>query len=111
CGVVLYVEPVAYSIGETLPLRLILEYALAGPSVEFLHPKALDVFLSRELQLLLHLDLHWQSVGVPPSDPGNRFSAHGVEPAYQIFDRPGKHVMDAGATVGSGWPLIKHKRT
>ena len=106
----LVIEPVADAIGETLPLRLILEHALAGSGVEFLHPKALDVFLARELQLLLHLDLYRQSMGVPPGDTGDGFSAHGVEPAHQILDRAGKHVMDAGPAVGGGRPLIKHKR-
>src|SRR6185503_2248100 len=98
------------AVGEILPLRLILEHALAGPGVEFLHPKALDVFLARELQLLLHLDFHRESVSVPAGNTGDGFSAHGVEPAHQILDGPGKHVMDAGPAVGGGWPLIEHKR-
>src|SRR4029078_4140466 len=105
----LVIEPVPNAIGEILPLRLILEHALARPGVEFFPPKALVVFLARELQLLLHLDLHRESVGVPAGNTGDGFSAHGVEPAHQILDGPGKHVMDAGPAVAGGCPLKKHK--
>src|SRR4051812_33519983 len=106
----LVVQPVADSIGQRFPFFLVLEDALPGPSIELLHPEALDIFFSAELQLLFDFDLYRETVGIPTGDPGYRLALHGVEAAHQILDRPREYVVDAGTPIRGWRPLVEDER-
>src|SRR3954469_11361080 len=106
----LVVQPERDPVGQALPFRLILENALPGAGIELLHTEAFNILLAAELELLLHLDLDREAVGVPPRDAGDRLTPHGVKAADEVLDRSRENVVDAGAAVGRGRALVEHER-
>ena len=63
--------------------------------------------LGRDAQLLLHLDLDRQPVGVPPGLAGHGVAAHGPVAAEQVLVDPGPHMVEAGAPVGRRRSLVE----
>ncbi len=103
------VHPEADPLGEGLPLVHVVAHRLATQPGELGDPHLLlDLPLGRDAQLLLHLDLHGQAVGVPPGPAGHRVAAHGPVAAEQVLVDPGPHVVEAGTPVGRRGALVEH---
>ncbi len=102
------VKPVADPFGERLPFGLVPEYALLGAAVELGDPEPLDVGLATDVERLLHLDLHRETVRIPSGDPCDRSPQHRVVAADHVLDRPREHVVHAGPAVGCRRPLVEH---
>src|SRR5262249_28170292 len=101
------VEPVAHPLGEALPLLLVLEDAGAAALVEGPDAELLDLALERDAELLLHLDLDRQPVGVPAGLARDVEALHGPEAADDVLQHAGEDVVDAGAAVRGRRPLVE----
>ena len=103
----LHVDPVPHPLRELGPLIDVLEHALAAEAVELLDSELLHVRLTRQLEPLLDLDLHRQSVGVPTALPLDQVSLHRLVAGKQVFHRPGQDMMDTGEAVGRRRSLVE----
>ena len=103
------VEPVPDPLGEGLPFVDVVAHRLPAQPGELGDAHLfLDLALGGDAQLLLHLDLDRQAVGVPAGLPGDGVPPHGPVAAEQVLVGPGPDVMEPGAPVGSRRALVKH---
>ena len=102
------VDPVADPLGQQLPFADVVAHRLAAQAGELGDAHLfLDLALVGDAQLLFHLDLDRQAVGVPPRLPGHGVAPHGPVPAEQVLVDPGPHVVQTGTAVGRGRPLVE----
>ena len=99
---VVHVHPVAHPVGHVRPLGGIFPYGLLAALDEGLHAVLLDLLLAVQAQLLLHLQLHGQAVGVPTGLAKHVVALHGPVAGDDVLDAPGQHVADVGLAVGRG---------
>ncbi len=104
---VLHVHPVADTLGQLVPLLEIAEDAFAAFGVELGDAVLLYLGFAREAELLLDLKLDRQAVGIPAADARGIVALHYLVARDNILEDAGQHVMDAGAAVGSGRPLVE----
>ena len=64
--------------------------------------------LHREAELLFDLHLDRQPVAVPSALAYDVLAPHRVEARVQVLEQAGPDVVDAGAAVGGGRPLVEH---
>ncbi len=102
-------QPVPDPLREALPLLLVGEDGVAANLVELLDAQGFDLGLPADAQLLLRLDLHRKAMGVPSGDPRDAPSLQGAVPAHQVLDRPADDVVQPGASVRGGRPLVEHE--
>ena len=67
----------------------------------------LDLLLAGDAELLLHLDLDREAMGVPPATPGDIRAPHGVKPAEEVLVDAGPDVMEPGHPVRGGRSLVE----
>jgi len=108
---VLHVGPVPDALGEPL------EFADEGEDRFAAQPRELfdadlldDRLLARDAQLLLHLDLDGQSVGVPTGATSDVAALHCLVAAEEVLVDPGPHVMKSGLAIGRGRTLVEDPR-
>ena len=70
----------------------------------------LDLLLAGDAELLLHLDLDGEPVGVPARSAGHVRPAHGAEAAEEILVDAGPDVVQAGHAVGRRRALVEDPR-
>ncbi len=108
------VDEVSHLLGHLAPLLGEFHHVLAALVVVVL---GRDVFrrllvvdiLLRDAQLLLHTELHGQSVGVPAGLAVHLEAAHRLIAVESVLDGTRKDVVDAGVSVGRGWSLEENK--
>ena len=106
---VVHVHPEADPVGHFLPLADVAEDALAALLVELLDAVFLDVALAGEAQLLLYAELDWQAVGIPAALAEHLVALHRLVAAHHVLEDAGQDVVNAGAAVGSGRPVVEHE--
>ena len=105
------VDPVADALGERLPLAHVITHRLLAQAGELGDPHlVLDLALGRDAQLLLHLHLDGQSVGVPAGLAGDGVAPHGPVAAEEVLVDPGPDVVETRSAVGRGRALVEDPR-
>ena len=104
---VVHIRPKTHRPGEILPHALILPHAFLAVRNKGLQPVLLYLVLAVQTQLLFHLQLYRQSVGIPAGDAQHRLALHGLIAGNQILDGAGKHMADMGLAVGGGRAVEK----
>ncbi len=104
------VDPHPGARGQRRPVLDVAGHRLAAPGVEGLDAVGLDVGLGAQAQLFLDLELDGQAVGVPAPLARHVAAPHGLEAGEQVLERPGPHVVEAGAPVGRRGPLVEDPR-
>src|ERR1039457_3611844 len=66
--------------------------------------------MARLPELLFHLHLDRQAVGVPASATSDETALHGLVATEEILVDASPHVVQSGHTVGGGRTLIEHPR-
>ena len=99
---IVHVHPVTHPVGHVRPLGGIFPHGLLAALDEGLHAVFFDLLLAVQAQLLLHLQLHGQAVGVPAGLPKHVVALHGPVAGDDVLDAPGQHVADVGLAVGRG---------
>ena len=107
---VIHVHPVGDALRQVLPRLDVAHDALAAAGVEAVDAVGLDLLLAGQAQLLLHLQLHGQAVGVPPTLADDAVAAHGLVAGDDVFEDPCEDVVDAGGAVGRGRALVEHEQ-
>ena len=103
----LHVGPEAHCVGEFLPHSLVFPDALLALVNERGKTVLFDLLLAVQPQLLLHLQLHRQTVGVPSRLPGHHIPLHGPVPGNHVLDGAGFHMSDVGHAVGGGGSVVE----
>ena len=106
---VVHIDPVADAVGHHLPLFDVPEDAFPAAFVELGDAVFLDVELGRQAQLLLDRHLHRQAVSVPAALADHPATFHGAVTGNHVLEHTGQDVVDAGAAVGGGRPLVHHE--
>ena len=96
---IIHVRPEADLTGELLPHSLIAPYRLFTFLDKGLDPVFLDLLLSVNADLLLDLQLHRKSGGIPAGLTDDLESLHGLIPRNHILDDTGQHMTDMGLSV------------
>ncbi|GBD14796.1 hypothetical protein HRbin25_00678 [bacterium HR25] len=104
---VLHVQPEGDSLRQCLPLPQVAHHVLPAASVELGDADPLDLRLAGDAELLLHLQLRRQAVGVPAGAPGHAVALHRLVADDDVLEDAGQNVMDARAGVGVGRPLVE----
>ena len=107
---VLHVRPEGDALGQFLEIADVAVDALAAFGVELGDAVGLDLGLGAEAELLLHLDLDGQAVGVPARLAGHAVAAHRLVAREQVLDDAGHDVVDAGPPVRRRRPLVEHEQ-
>ena len=107
---VIHVHPVADALRQLLPRLDVAHHALAAVRVEPVDAVRLDLLLAGQAQLLLHLQLHGQAVGVPPALADDAVAAHGLVAGDGVLEDPCEDVVDARRAVGRGRALVEHEQ-
>ncbi len=102
------IDPIPHALCELLPVIHIVEDALAAEPVEFSDAIVLDSLLAGEAQFFLHFELDRETVGVPAALARHVVAAHGPVARKDVLEGPRQDVVDSGAAVRRGRPLIKH---
>ncbi len=105
-----HVDPEGDALRHLPPLLDIAEHGVAAAAVELLDAELLDAGLGAELQLALHLQLDRQTVRVPAALAAHPEPAHRLVAVDDILEGARQHVVDAGASVRRGRPLVEHER-
>src|SRR3989304_561352 len=95
-----YAQPIADTLRETLPFRLVFPDGFPAFRVICSDAKPFNIFLALKSKLFFHLQLHRKSVGVPPTFSHYIFPPHGLVSAKEIFEGSANEVVDARTPVG-----------
>ena len=104
---IVHIHPEANGAGEAFPHALVLPDALFTLLDERLQTVFLDLLLAVQTQLLLHLQLDGETVGIPARLTGNHLALHGAVAGNHILDNTGQHVADMGLTIGRGRAVVE----
>src|SRR5699024_7791342 len=63
-----------------------------------------------QAELLFHLDLDRQAVGIPAGLAIDTVAAHGLVTTERVLDGPSQHMVNAGPPVGGGRPFVEGER-
>jgi hypothetical protein len=96
---VVEIDPEPQLLGEALPLLGVTEDALETATDEGLHPVLDDRILPGDAELLLHLDLDGEAVGVPARSAGHVEAAHGLVTGEDVLHHAGQRVAVVGHPV------------
>ena len=102
------VDPITDPLREGLPLPHVVADGLFAEAGELGDPHLLDdLALGRDAQLLLHLDLDREPVGVPPGLTRDGVAPHRAVPAEEVLVDAGPDMVQPRATVGRGRPFVE----
>ena len=104
---IVHVGPEANPLGHPFPLALILPHRFLTFLNERLDAVSLDLLLAVQAQLLFHLQLHRQAVGIPPRLAQHLLALHGLVAGDQVLDGPGLDMADVGLSVGRGRAVVE----
>ena len=107
---VLHVQPDAGAVGHGLPFADVAEDALAAAAVELFDAELLDLLLAGDAELFLNLQLDREAVRVPSATAQGPEAAHGLVAEDDVLERAGEDVVDAGAAVRRGRPLVEDEQ-
>ena len=103
------IHPVADLLGEIHPLVSIFHDLLAAGAVVLFYGDGLaDIFLC-DAELLLHAELHGQSVGVPSGLSFNQIASLGLVSADCVLDGTGHDMVYAGHSVCRRRSFVEHE--
>jgi hypothetical protein len=104
---VLEVHPEANALGEALPLVGVAKDGLDAALGEGLDAVVLDLGLAVDAELLLHLHLDGEAVGVPAGFARDTEAAHRLVAGEEILDDAREDVAVVGQAVGGGRALVE----
>ena len=104
---IIQVRHVCHAVGHIRPHAGVLEYGLTALLVEFLNAVLLDVLLAVHSQLLLHLNLNRQSVGIPSGLSLNLESLHRLVPVNGVLQGSRHNVVNTWLAVCCRWSFEK----
>ena len=107
---VVHVDPVAHPLGEFAEGVDVTGDRLAALGVEGFDTVLLDVWFSGESQLLLHGELHGESVAVPAGLAVDVVAAHGAVARKDILEHPSLDVVGTRLAIGGGRTLEEGPR-
>ena len=96
---VIHVSPEADLTGELLPHTLVLPHGFLTFLDKRFDAVLFDLFLAVDADLLLNLQLHRESVGIPARLPDDLMPLHGLISGDHVLDDPGQHVADVRLSV------------
>ena len=106
---VVHIYPVTDPVGKVTPLSGIFHNLFTAHLVILGYAYlSSDIFLS-DTQLLLHTELHRQSVGVPSRTTAHQITALRLVTTDGILYTAGHHVMDTGHTISTWRSLEENK--
>jgi hypothetical protein len=73
--------------------------------IEFGDSEFFDVLFGGEAEFFFNLELHGETVTVPPALPGNISATHGLESWVDVFKDSGPDMVETGPAVG-GWGAL-----
>ena len=106
---VVHVDPVTHLSRQALPHAGVLHDGFAAGAVVGLYRNRLSDVLLGDSELLLHAQLHGESVGVPSGLAVHEISLLGLVSAEDILDRAGHDVVDARHAVGRRGALVEYE--
>ena len=107
---VLHVDPVAHLVAQVGPFAGVHHHVLAALAVVVLDADGFaDVFL-RDAELLLHAELHGQSVCVPSGLAVDLVALHRLEAAEGVLDAACQHMVYARVSVGRRGAFVEDER-
>ncbi len=108
---VLDIGPVTNAFGEPFEFADVREHRFTTESRELADAHLLDDGpLARDAELLFHLHLDRQSVGVPARATSDETALHGLVATEEILVDASPHVVQSGHAVGGGRTLVEHPR-
>jgi hypothetical protein len=66
-----------------------------------------DVLFGGEAEFFFNLELHGETVTVPPAFPGNISATHGLESWVDVFKDSGPDMVETRPAVGGGGALVE----
>ena len=106
---VFHIHPETDAVGHHFPVFDIAKDAFPAVAVEFGNAVFLDVAFGGKAEFLLNGHFHGQAVGVPAALAGDAAAFHRAVATDDVFKDAGQDVVNAGAAVGGGRPLVHHK--
>ena len=103
----LHIRPETDGVGELFPHALVFPYALFAFLHERLDTILLNLLLAVQAELLLHLDLDRQSVGIPARLTRYLISLHGPVSRNHILDNTGQDMADMRLAIGRRRSVIE----
>ena len=104
---VVHIRPKADGAGKIFPHALVFPHAFLAVRNKGLQPVLFYLVLAVQAQLLFHLQLYRQAVGIPAGLAGHHIALHGAVPGDHVLDDTGQHMPDMGLTVGRGGAIVK----
>ena len=103
------IDPESDVSRQRFPLLDVSKYRLLATANKGLDAILFDLSLGVDPDLLAHLGLDWQPVGIPTRLPLAQPPTHRLVAREQILHRPGQSVSGVRHPVGSGRALEKDK--
>ena len=106
--VVVKIDPAAHTGHSLAPFAGVAEHDLAAVLVELGDSVVLDLLLSGDLELLLHLVFYRKSVAVPSEAAVNQLSLHGHIAWINIFDSTRNKVSEVWQSCCKRRAVVEH---